>query len=62
MFVVDGVKKWITGGAKADFFTTAVRTGGEGGAGISLLLIPRDLPVRTLRSRESFAYVCAVCC
>lgn len=25
VYVVNGVKKWITGGAKADFFTTAVR-------------------------------------
>ena len=29
-FVVNGEKKWITGGCKADFFTVAVRTGGPG--------------------------------
>ena len=29
-YVVSGFKKWITGGHMADFFTTAVRTGGKG--------------------------------
>jgi alkylation response protein AidB-like acyl-CoA dehydrogenase len=29
-FIVNGVKKWITGGATSDYFTTVVRTGGEG--------------------------------
>ena len=38
-FVVNGEKKWITGGCKADFFTVAVRTGGPGFNGVSLLLI-----------------------
>jgi alkylation response protein AidB-like acyl-CoA dehydrogenase len=39
---VNGQKKWITNGIYADFFTTAVRTGGKGGAGISMLLIERS--------------------
>lgn len=43
-FIVNGEKKFITSGMKADFFTTAVRTGGEGMGGISLLLIERDMP------------------
>jgi alkylation response protein AidB-like acyl-CoA dehydrogenase/predicted heme/steroid binding protein len=38
-YIVNGVKKWITGGYVADYFTTAVRTGGPGHQGISLLLI-----------------------
>ena len=38
-YVVNGIKKWITGGYVADYFTAAVRTGGEGHKGISLLLI-----------------------
>ena len=38
-YVVNGIKKWITGGYVADFYTTAVRTGGPGHKGISLLLI-----------------------
>jgi len=42
-YVVNGTKKWITCGMFADFFTAAVRTGGEGSgmAGVSLLLIEK---------------------
>jgi acyl-CoA dehydrogenase len=40
--VVNGSKMWITNGARADFLTMAVRTGGEGYEGISLLLFPTD--------------------
>ena len=29
-YIVNGSKKWITGGLEGDFFTTAVRTGDEG--------------------------------
>src|SRR5271155_5858769 len=43
-FVDDGSKMFITGGMRADYFTTAVRTGGEGFGGISLLLIEADRP------------------
>jgi acyl-CoA dehydrogenase len=43
-YVVNGSKTFITSGMRADFFTTAVRTGGEGPAGISLLLIEGDRP------------------
>jgi len=38
-FRVNGQKKWITGGMRADYFTLAVRTGGAGQGGISLLLV-----------------------
>jgi acyl-CoA dehydrogenase len=41
--VVNGAKMWITNGARADFLTMAVRTGGEGHEGISLLLFPTDV-------------------
>lgn len=40
-FLVSGEKKWITSGKLADFYTTAVRTGGDGGGGVSILLIER---------------------
>jgi citronellyl-CoA dehydrogenase len=40
--VVNGSKMWITNGARADFLTMAVRTGGEGHEGLSLLLFPTD--------------------
>ncbi len=43
-FVVNGSKTFITSGMRADYFTAAVRTGGEGPAGISMLVIPADLP------------------
>lgn len=52
-FVVDGAKTFITSGVRADFVTTAVRTGGPGHGGISLLVIEKGTPGftvdRTLR-------------
>ncbi|MEM7324113.1 MAG: acyl-CoA dehydrogenase family protein [Actinomycetota bacterium] len=42
-YVVNGSKTFITSGMRADYFTAAVRTGGEGPAGISMLVIPGDL-------------------
>ena len=41
-YIVNGEKKWITNGIWADYFTVAVRTGGEGMNGISVLLIERE--------------------
>jgi acyl-CoA dehydrogenase len=43
-YVVDGAKTFITSGVRADLVTTAVRTGGEGHGGISLLVIERGTP------------------
>lgn len=43
-YVVNGAKTFITSGCRADFVTTAVRTGGEGHGGISLLIIERGTP------------------
>lgn len=42
-YVVNGQKTFITSGMRADYVTTAVRTGGPGAAGVSLLAIPTDL-------------------
>lgn len=39
-YIVNGAKKWITNGIWADYCTAAVRTGGPGRKGISLLVIP----------------------
>jgi alkylation response protein AidB-like acyl-CoA dehydrogenase len=39
-YIVNGSKKWITNGIWADYVTAAVRTGGPGAAGISVLIIP----------------------
>ena len=41
-YIVNGEKKWITNGIWCDYFTTAVRTGGPGMNGVSLLLIERE--------------------
>ena len=53
-YVINGSKTYITGGMNADWFTTAVRTGGEGASGISTILIPSNLDgiVRTPLDRK----------
>jgi acyl-CoA dehydrogenase len=43
-YVVNGSKTFITSGARADFITCAVRTGGEGHSGISLMVIESNTP------------------
>ena len=43
-YVVNGAKTFITSGTRADFVTTAVRTGGPGHAGVSLLVVERGTP------------------
>ena len=48
-YLVNGAKTFITSGVRADFVTTAVRTGGADGAtaghaGISLLVVEKDTP------------------
>ena len=43
-FVVNGSKMFITSGIRADFYTVAVRTGGPGMGGVSLLLIEKGTP------------------
>jgi alkylation response protein AidB-like acyl-CoA dehydrogenase/predicted heme/steroid binding protein len=46
-YIVNGTKKWISSGTFADYFVTAVRTGGKGAGGISMMLIPRCEGVET---------------
>ncbi|TGZ76331.1 acyl-CoA dehydrogenase NM domain-like protein [Ascodesmis nigricans] len=46
-YIVNGEKKWITNGIWADYFTVAVRTGGPGMNGVSVLLIERGPGVTT---------------
>jgi len=50
-YVVDGVKTFITSGTRADFVTTAVRTGGPGHGGVSLLVIERGTPGFTVSKK-----------
>ena len=42
-YIVNGSKMFITSGVRADFYTVAVRTGGPGASGVSLLLIERGM-------------------
>ncbi|PQE11979.1 putative acyl- dehydrogenase protein [Rutstroemia sp. NJR-2017a BVV2] len=39
-WIIDGEKKWITNGIWSDYATMAVRTGGPGPGGLSLLVVP----------------------
>jgi citronellyl-CoA dehydrogenase len=41
-YVISGQKTYITNGTRADFVTLAVRTGGPGARGISLVVFPTD--------------------
>ncbi len=50
-YVVDGAKTFITSGSRADFVTTAVRTGGAGARGVSLLVVERGTPGFTVTRR-----------
>jgi acyl-CoA dehydrogenase len=43
-YVLKGQKTFITSGMRADFVTVAVRTGGEGMGGISLIVVEGDTP------------------
>jgi acyl-CoA dehydrogenase len=43
-YVVNGAKTYITSGVRADYVVTAVRTGGPGAAGVSLLVVEKGTP------------------
>jgi acyl-CoA dehydrogenase len=59
-FVVNGTKTYITSGVRADFVTTAVRTGGEGHRGLSLLVIEKGTPGFTVGRRlEKVGWWCS---
>jgi acyl-CoA dehydrogenase len=59
-YVVDGAKLYITSGVRADFVTTAVRTGGEGHGGISLLVVEKGAPGFTVsRALEKMGWHCS---
>jgi len=54
-YVVNGSKKWITGGVMADYLTTLVRTGEEedGVFGLSMLLIDKHSPGVKVRKMDT---------
>ncbi|HET7531831.1 MAG TPA: acyl-CoA dehydrogenase family protein [Nocardioidaceae bacterium] len=59
-FVVNGAKTFITSGVRADFVTTAVRTGGPGYAGVSLLVIEKGTPgFEVTRSLSKMGWHCS---
>jgi acyl-CoA dehydrogenase len=59
-YVVNGAKTFITSGVRADFVTTAVRTGGPGHAGVSLLVVESGTPGFTVdRSLAKMGWHCS---
>jgi acyl-CoA dehydrogenase len=59
-YVVNGAKTFITSGCRADFVTTAVRTGGPGAHGISLLVVEHGTPGFTVTRRlEKLGWHCS---
>jgi acyl-CoA dehydrogenase len=59
-YVVNGAKMFITSGVRADFVTTAVRTGGPGASGISLMVIEKDTPGFTVsRKLDKMGWLCS---
>ncbi|HSU03520.1 MAG TPA: acyl-CoA dehydrogenase family protein [Nocardioides sp.] len=59
-YVVNGAKTFITSGVRADFVTVAVRTGGAGHAGISLLVVEKGTPGFTVdRSLRKMGWHCS---
>jgi acyl-CoA dehydrogenase len=59
-YVVDGGKSFITSGVRADFVTTAVRTGGPGHAGVSLLVVEQGAPGLTVdRTLSKMGWHCS---
>ena len=59
-YVVNGTKTFITSGVRADFVTTAVRTGGAGYGGISLLVVERGTPgFEVTRSLPKMGWHCS---
>jgi acyl-CoA dehydrogenase len=65
VYVVNGAKTFITSGVRADFVTTAVRTGGPAGsrgghAGLSLLVIEKGTPGFTVdRALQKMGWHCS---
>ena len=57
-YVINGAKLYITSGTRADFVTTAVRTGDAGG--ISLVVVPTDTPGFTVsRKLDKMGWLCS---
>jgi acyl-CoA dehydrogenase len=59
-YVVNGAKTFITSGVRADFVTTAVRTGEAGHGGVSLLVVEAGTPGFTVSRRlDKMGWLCS---
>lgn len=58
-YIVNGSKTFITSGMRADYLTTAVRTGGDGMGGVSLLVIEAGTPGLTRSPLEKMGWHCS---
>lgn len=58
-YVVNGSKTFITSGMRADCITVAVRTGGPGMGGVSLLVVEADTPGFTRSPLEKMGWWCS---
>lgn len=59
-YKVSGSKTYITSGVRADYYTVAVRTGGEGYGGVSLLLMEKGMPgFRTGQPLKKMGWWCS---
>lgn len=58
-WLIDGEKTFITSGLRADWLTVAVRTGGPGASGISLIAVPGDVPGLTRTPLKKMGWWCS---
>jgi acyl-CoA dehydrogenase len=58
-WVITGNKTFITSGMRADWITLAVRTGGAGAAGVSLIAVPGDTPGLTRAALSKMGWWCS---
>ncbi|MFI0349004.1 acyl-CoA dehydrogenase family protein [Actinomadura sp. 9N407] len=59
-YIVNGSKLFITSGVRADFVTTAVRTGEPGAGGLSLLVIEKGTPgFAVSRALSKMGWLCS---
>jgi len=59
-YIVNGTKKWITNGIWSDYASMAVRTGGPGPAGLSMLVVPlKNHPGVTMQRLKVQGQICA---
>lgn len=58
-YLVNGSKMFITSGMRADWLTCAVRTGGPGASGVSLLLVDMETPGVSCTRLDKMGWRCS---